>query len=143
METSWLVISTVTGLFAAGGVSCIVRVIQLYLCERTDILTKELKKRMSDLNGQAQTVRKKIEELEEKRNRLGEACEIDDIEWWVDDNRWRLQDIEWEIRDTKWEIDDRIHQNRTSRATFWAASGATLFALASLVFSVGGALRGC
>jgi len=112
----------------------------LYFRERTDILTRELEKRMSDLAQQAQDERRKIEELEEKKNQLGEACEVNDIDWRLDDSRWRLQDIEWEIRDTKWEIGDRIHQERTSKATFWAVVGAASFALAGLVVSIGGTL---
>ena len=122
------------------GVVCIAIGLYLYYRGRSDVLAKELTKRVSDLNQQKQKVHEKIEELEEEKSQLGDTCKISDINWCIDDNRWRLQDIEWEIRDTSWEITDRAHQRKTSEATFWTVLGAALLALAGLIFSVGRAL---
>ena len=137
-----LLVYAATALFAAGGFACIVRVVQLYVSELTDTLAEKLNERQGELKEQLEYVEGRIKELEERRSSLGGNCEVSEIDWCLDDNRWRRQDLEWEIRDTEWERDDRIHQKRTSKATFWTAFGATLVAVAGLVFSVGTKLIG-
>ena len=142
MEISWLVVWTITGLVGVGAVVCIGNGLILHFFGRADILTKKLEGRRDELNQQMQNVRKKIEELEKKRNQLGQDAEVDDLDWRIDDTEWRLKDLDWEISDVNWEIDDRGHQKRTSKAAFWTVLGAALFALAGLVFSIGGRLIG-
>ena len=137
---SWYVVWAVTILFLSGAAFCIGKGLYLHFSKRDDNLTEELEKRLGELTQHEKTVRHKIEDLENKRSQLGETCEISDIEWWLDDSIWRLRDIEWEKRDAKWEADDRSHQRRTSKATFWTVMGASLLASASLVVSIGGAL---
>ena len=140
MEALWLAIWSITGLLGVGGGACIGKGLKLHLYEHADALRKGLEQRKDELNKQMKEVHKKKEELEKKRNQLGQDNEIDDPDWRIDDTDWRLKDLDWEIRDTTWELADRLHQERTSRATFWTVLGAALFALAGLVFSIGVAL---
>ena len=62
METSWLVIWTITGLFGVGGVTCIGKGLKLHLCERADALRKGLEQRKDELTQQMKEVYKKKEE---------------------------------------------------------------------------------
>ena len=125
-----------TTIFGVGGIVFFLKALHLHHCGRPDTLTEEMEIRLSDLNQQKEEVLNKIKEMEEKKQKLGDSCEISNIEWCIDDNRWRLQDIEWETRDTRWEFTDRNHQEQTSKATFWAVLGAVLLALSSLSFCI-------
>ena len=139
MEIWRFVVWTITVLFGVGAIVCVGNGLILHFFGRADILTKKLEERGEELNQQMQDVRKKIEELEKERNQLRQAGEeVDDLDWRIDDTEWRLKDLDWEIGDVSWEIDDRGHQKRTSKAAFWTVLGAALFALAGLVFSIGG-----
>ncbi len=143
MEIWGLVVWIITGLLGVGAVVCIGNGLILHFFGRADILTKRLEERKNELNQQMQDVRKKMEELEKERNQVRQAGEeVDDLDWRIDDTEWRLKDLNWEFHDISWEIDDRGHQRRTSKAAFWTVLGAALFALAGLLFSIGGRLIG-
>jgi len=122
------------------GIAFIAKALRLHLSGRADPLSERLKERINKLEQQKKDLLKQKRTLSNERNQLlKQGDEVSDLDWRIDDIDWRIADLSWWIDDTKWEIDDRVHQKRTSAATFWAVLGAALLALGSLAVSTRGA----
>ena len=142
METNWTLIRIIimACVFGGIGIAFVVKALRLHFSGRADPLSERLKERIDRLKQQRRGLLKQKKTLGEERQQLLKQGEgVDDLDWRIEDLDWRIADLKWQIDDTKWEIDDRVHQKRTSAATFWAVLGAALLALGSLAVSTRGA----
>lgn len=140
-ETLWLVIWIITGLFSSLAFFCIGKGLKLHR-KHPDIMAKQLEEYRVTRIKMLEKANNKLDELRnmKKRQQGGEACEVNNIDWWIYDLEWWKQDLEWDMREAQWEKEERIHQRKTSIATFWNVLGAALFALAGLIVNIGAVL---